>query len=354
MLIVIGSTVALIASLMAFSKPRNYWSTFARGIFMLAKYNLVGLKELFLDIIHAKYNKTDLPKKSDCVAIVTGGSRGIGVEVVKMLLRCDMEVIIACRRKEAGEKTIDKIRASGITEGKAKVYVLDNSSLDSVKKFANDIKKDYDKIHVLINNAGVMFTPYKETKDGFEQQWGVNYLSHFLLTSLLMPLLQNAGTEENFARVINISSCAHHLGTINFDDINYNKRKPFLTYCAYGQSKLAQVIFTETLRHIINKNELFVKTYAVHPGMVNTDLFENSFIHYFGFLMKIMFKSPERGARTIVYAAVSKAIEDTDGLYYSNCRKATPNQLVYDKPTQERLFLLSLEQTKLESFLQYC
>ncbi|CAG5104242.1 Similar to DHRSX: Dehydrogenase/reductase SDR family member on chromosome X (Homo sapiens) [Cotesia congregata] len=314
MLIVIGSTVALIASLMAFSKPRNYWSTFARGIFMLAKYNLVGLKELFLDIIHAKYNKTDLPKKSDCVAIVTGGSRGIGVEVVKMLLRCDMEVIIACRRKEAGEKTIDKIRASGITEGKAKVYVLDNSSLDSVKKFANDIKKDYDKIHVLINN----------------------------------------GTEENFARVINISSCAHHLGTINFDDINYNKRKPFLTYCAYGQSKLAQVIFTETLRHIINKNELFVKTYAVHPGMVNTDLFENSFIHYFGFLMKIMFKSPERGARTIVYAAVSKAIEDTDGLYYSNCRKATPNQLVYDKPTQERLFLLSLEQTKLESFLQYC
>lgn len=66
-----------------------------------------------------------------------------------------------------------------------------------------------------------MFTPYKETKDGFEQQWGVNYLSHFLLTSLLMPLLQNAGTEENFARVINISSCAHHLGTINFDDINY-------------------------------------------------------------------------------------------------------------------------------------
>ncbi|XP_008547555.1 retinol dehydrogenase 12 isoform X2 [Microplitis demolitor] len=339
---------------MAYSKSQSYWTTVARKIYHQMQYSLLGLKENFIDLLQAKYNKTELPRKSGCVAVVTGGSRGIGFEVVKMLLKCDMEVIIACRKREAGEEAIEKIRASGVTDGKAKVYVLDNSSFESVKKFSSEVKKDYAKVDVLINNAGVMFTPYEETKDGFEQQWGINYLSHFLLTALLMPLLHNAGTTQNFARVINVSSCAHKLGVINFDDINYNKRKPFLSNAAYGQSKLAQVVFTETLRHISEKNDLRVKAYAVHPGLVNTDLFEHSFIHHVGWFMKFFFKTPEQGAMTTVYAAVSEKIQDTEGLYYSNCLKATVHPLAYDKSIQERLFLLSLEQTKLSSFLQYC
>ncbi|XP_057317837.1 retinol dehydrogenase 12-like isoform X2 [Microplitis mediator] len=339
---------------MAYSKSRSNWTTVATKIYHQIQYSILGIKENFIDFLQAKYNKTELPRKSGCVAVVTGGSRGIGFEVVKMLLKCDMEVIIACRKRESGEKAIDKIRASGVTDGKTKVYVLDNSSFESVKKFSSELKKDYTKIHVLINNAGVMATPYEETKDGFEQQWGINYLSHFLLTALLMPLLHNAGTTQNFARVINVSSCAHQLGVINFDDINYTKRKPFLSYAAYGQSKLAQVVFTETLRHLSEKNDLRVKAYAVHPGIVNTDLFEHSFIHHVSWVMKFLFKSPEQGAMTTVYAAVSEKIQDTDGLYYSNCLKATVNPLAYDKSIQERLFLLSLEQTKLSSFLQYC
>lgn len=181
---------------------------------------------------------------------------------------------------------IKQIRQSGVEDGKAKVYQLDNSSLESVRKFAESVKRDYKKIDVLINNgelnnlvkrrdqfiynfrkkstycyvvewiaiictmwkpikccllyswikkfenwlfffsAGMMFPSWGETKDGFEQQWGTNYLSHFLLTSLLMPLLKNAGTPNQCARIVNVSSCAHELGIINFDDINYKYTFP--------------------------------------------------------------------------------------------------------------------------------
>ncbi|XP_015115199.1 retinol dehydrogenase 12 [Diachasma alloeum] len=351
MFVVVGSTLALLASFFAYSKSRYHWSVMARKIALEVKYQLMGMRETILDLAQARHNKTDLPRKNGCVAIITGGSRGIGEVVVKMFLQCDIDVIIACRRIEAGEKAIENIRKSGTTTGKAAVYRLDNSSLASVREFAEEIKRDYSKVDILVNNAGVMFPPYQETVDGFEQQWAVNYLSHFLLTALLMPLLRNAGSSENSARVVNVSSCAHGLGEINFNDINY--KAPYFANAAYAQSKLAQILFTKSLDQISREKKLPIRAYAVHPGIVDTELFENSFIDKLTWIRALFFKTPRQGATTIVYAAVNKGLEDRGGVYLSNCLEVAASPLAEDKSVQEKLMALSLEQTHLTNFLQY-
>ncbi|KAK0076579.1 hypothetical protein PV325_005167 [Microctonus aethiopoides] len=335
MLIVYGSTLALIASIIACTKSLKYWLEMGDEMIISLKYQLLGMKENIMDIVRAKYNKTDFPCKTGCVAVVTGGSRGIGASVVKMLLQCDMNVIIGCRKIKNGEETVKQIRESGVTGGNAVIYELDNSSLGCVKKFANNIKENYEKVHVLINNAGIMFTPYGETSDGFEQQWVVNYLSHFLLTAMLMPLLCNAGTFENSARIINVKS------------------KSFPTKKAYAQSKLAQVIFTRMLQQIFEKKKYPIKIYAVHPGIVNTDLFEHTSIQKLPLFKDIFFKSPDKGAITTVYVAVNKEVENRGGSYFSNCLETAVNPIANDVVTQEKLLHLSLEQTLLTDIFQY-
>ncbi|XP_043266434.1 retinol dehydrogenase 12 isoform X2 [Venturia canescens] len=327
--------------------PKIWKFCFSRGSM---RYQKLVIREIARDMKYANSNRTDLPKKTGCVAVITGGSRGIGVEVVRMLMKCDMDIVLACRNTAAGEKVVKNIRESGVMDGKAKVYELDNSSLESVRKFSEMMKNEYKKIDILINNAGVMFPPYVETKDGFEQQWGVNYLSHFLLTALLVPLLRNAGNEETRARIINVSSCAHLLGTINFEDINYKKR--FITSAAYAQSKLASVMFTTTLQRHLQERNLPIQTFAVHPGIVNTDLFENTIFSKVKIFTRLFFKSPEKGATTTVYAAVSPRIEHEGGIYLSNCRSSSINRLAKDENACNRLFELSLQQVKLKDFFQ--
>lgn len=351
MLVIVGTTLALASTLLIYLSSKNYWNIVAQKIIFDIKFYLLGAKENLQDLLQARYNKTDLPCKTGMIAIVTGGSRGIGVAVVKMLLECNMTVIIGCRKIEAGENVVKKIREFGINKGEAKIYKLDNASLKSVREFVNNVKKEYQKINILINNAGVMFTPYMETNEGFEQQWGVNYLSHFLLTALLMPLLCNGGSTNKNSRVINVSSCGHLLGSINFDDINY--RKTFISSAAYAQSKLAQIIFTKTLQDIAEKKNLPLRSYAVHPGIVNTDLFENSLLYKFKWLMNIFLKTPEQGAITTVYTSISDEVDSLGGSYFSNCIECPVHPLANDKLVREKLLKLSLEQVELVDFLQY-
>ncbi|XP_077264922.1 polyprenol dehydrogenase [Temnothorax americanus] len=318
------------------------------------KYFYVGAAYHFHDVINARYNKIDLPSKPDKVAIVTGGSRGIGAEVVKKLLQCDMEVIIACRTISAGEKLILEIRKSGITSGRAKVYKLDNSSLESVRGFAKQIKADYDQIHILINNAGIMFPrAYKNTEDGYEEQWAVNYLSHFLLTSLLLPLLNAGGRPDECSRIVNVTSCAHDLGTIDFDYINNCSKETFCTHASYGQSKLAQTTSTIILQRLFKDKSLNVLVYSVHPGVVRTDLFNEYALLANNKWLMTMWKTPDRGATTIIYAAMSKDVERKGGIYISNCKEFAVPPLALKEEIQERLLELSLKQAHLKDLFQY-
>ncbi|CAK9825963.1 Dehydrogenase/reductase SDR family member on chromosome X [Anthophora retusa] len=298
-----------------------------------------------------KSNKNDCSAQTGRIAIVTGGSRGIGFEVVKMFLELDMEVIIACRTPSAGEKAILQIRESGVSTGQAKVYKLDNASLESVRQFAAEIKKDYTQIHILVNNAGIMFCPYEETVDGFEQQWAVNYLSHFLLTALLLPLLKAGGLPQQSSRIVNVTSCAHLLGTINFNDIN-NKKK-FITQYAYAQSKLAQETFSKRLQDLLTAKQFHVQTYSVHPGVVLTELFSYSYIWKLKLLLEYFFKTPRQGAISIAYAAVNKAVENHGGVYISNCRPCKSHPDALNLSIQQKLLELSLQQVQLNDFFQH-
>lgn len=323
--------------------------TLARRI----RYYYVGLVYHFDDILNARYNKTDLPLVPNKIAIVTGGSRGIGAEIVKKLLQCDMEVIIACRTTTVGEKLILEIRKSGIASGRAKVYKLDNCSLESVREFAKKIKADYDRIHILINNAGVMFcSTYRETKDGFEEQWAVNYLSHFLLASLLLPLLKAGGHPDDCSRIINVTSCAHYISDIDFASINNSSKNTFCTYAAYGQSKLAQTMFTITLQKLLTDKSLNVLVYSVHPGIVGTDLFKDTMLGRNKWLM-IGWKTPDQGAIPIIYAALNKDIERKGGIYISNCKEAAFPPVALEEQVRKQLFELSLKQVRLNDFFQH-
>lgn len=330
-------------------------SCYAYGVILMCKmkFNFYGFIYWIDDLIHSKHSKLDLPLKPGKTAIITGGSRGIGAAVVKKLLQCDMNVVIACRTISVGENLILQIRKSGVVSGRAKVYKLDNSSLNSVKEFAKKIKEDYDKIHILINNAGIMVPPiYKETEDGFEQQWAINYLSHFLLTSLLLPLLKAGGQPGDCSRIINVTSCAAYMADINFDCINNYRKGIYFTIMAYAQSKLAQMMFAITLQQRLEDRSLNVKTFSVHPGVVNTDLFKNTFIGTKTSIL-ILTKTPEEGAIPVVYTALDKNLETEGGIYLSNCQKRPIAVQALKKATREQLFELSLKQVKLNDFFQY-
>ncbi|KYN06931.1 PREDICTED: dehydrogenase/reductase SDR family member on chromosome X-like isoform X2 [Cyphomyrmex costatus] len=264
-----------------------------------------------------------------------------------------MEVIIACRVISMGEDIVLQIRKSGITSGRAKVYKLDNSSLESVREFSKQIKVDYDKIHILVNNAGIMFpTICKKTEDGYEEQWMVNYLSHFLLTSLLLPLLKTGGHPEECSRIINVTSCAHDVGTINFEYVNNFYKEIVCKHNSYAQSKLAQTMSTITLQKFFKDKSLNILVYAVHPGIVKTDLFKETILGWNKWIM-VGWKTADQGATPITYAAISKDIERKGGIYISNCKEMAVPSLALEKTTQEQLFELSLKQTHLENFFQY-
>ncbi|XP_012278264.1 dehydrogenase/reductase SDR family member on chromosome X [Orussus abietinus] len=350
MFLTLGSVLTVLAGFLYYYKPPLKFSIIRKAILNELEYNVLAVKEIVADFLNAKYNKIELCERPDKVVIVTGGSRGIGATIVKLLLKCDMEVIIACRNPAAGDMTIRQIREAGITKGRACVYELDNASFKSIRRFSEKIKENYTKIDILVNNAGIMFTPYSEMEDGFEQQWGVNYLSHFLLTSLLLPLLKAAGTKDEHARIVNISSCAHILGSINFEDVNC--KNEFIAQAAYSQSKLAQVMFTKTLQELLKQENMYIDAYAVHPGIVNTDIFQHSYVNKLQWLKRLLFKSPEQGATSVVFAIVDISIQDKGGLYFSNCREVAVNRKVFDPELRERLFQLSLKQTQLKDFIQ--
>ena len=163
-------------------------------------------------------NEKDLPDQTGRHIVITGGNRGIGLEAVKKFLAAGAHVIIGCRRPSNLEAALLKCRTAGLTGGSYKCVELDLMSMKSVRKFAEVIISKNIPIHVLVNNAGIMFGPRKETINGFESQMATNYLGHFLLTSLLFPQLRRAGRPDNFSRIVNVSSVAHFSGSwMNFD-----------------------------------------------------------------------------------------------------------------------------------------
>jgi NAD(P)-dependent dehydrogenase (short-subunit alcohol dehydrogenase family) len=233
------------------------------------------------------------------------GTGGLGFETALELASRGAEVVLAGRKAEKGAMSVLKILAEA-PEAKIRFENLDLASLASVKAFATRIRATHSKLDILVNNAGVMTPPARRTTaDGFELQFGTNHLGHFALTACLLPLLRAAGAP----RVTTVSSGMHRIGRINFDDLQF--AKTYRPTAAYGQSKLANLMFALELQRRSDANGWGILSDAAHPGFALTDLIANGpgtkGLNYQAsrFLALFLSHSPAEGALPTLFAATS-------------------------------------------------
>tara|TARA_R110002167_G_scaffold71696_8_gene202198 strand:+ start:31281 stop:32192 length:912 start_codon:yes stop_codon:yes gene_type:complete len=213
------------------------------------------------------WTKENIPDLKGKTAIVTGGNTGIGYETVKALYEKGANVILAARDKKKANEAVRNIRKSTKGAGNLQIGLLDLSNLSQIKTFAEDFKKTHTQLDILINNAGVMIPPALKTDDGFELQFGVNFLGHFALTAHLMPPLKNASN----AKIVTLSSGAATL-TDGIDFENLRLEKPYNEWLSYAVSKLADILFTYQLDRKLKEVGSNIISVAAHPGVTRTDL----------------------------------------------------------------------------------
>ena len=248
----------------------------------------------------------DMPDQSGRVAVVTGSNTGIGLETAAALARHGAHVVMACRDQEKGRAAAARI-AAGRASGTLDVMVLDLADLASVRSFCDAFHAGFDRLDLLINNAGVMWPPASRTVDGFELQVGTNHLGHFALTARLLNLLRQASG----SRVVTVSSVAHRVGTIDFDDLQWESR-PYRPNRAYGQSKLANLLFAYELQRRLDRAGIETMSVAAHPGYTGTDLQRHAGL--LRVLTPLLAMPPWRGALPTLYAATADGVEP--GGYY--------------------------------------
>jgi NAD(P)-dependent dehydrogenase (short-subunit alcohol dehydrogenase family) len=237
----------------------------------------------------SKWTSADLPSLDGRTFVVTGANSGIGLAATRMLTGAGAHVVLAVRNADKGKE------ATADLAGSHEVRRLDLADLDSVREFASGLKGDVD---VLINNAGVMATPETRTKDGFELQIGTNHLGHFALTNLLLPRIRD--------RVVTISSSAHRMGMIRLEDLNWEHGE-YKRWPAYGQSKLANLLFTLELQRRLDEAGSDVRAVAAHPGWAATNLQQHTGSWVQNTLMQVgnlvLAQSDKMGALPTLYAA---------------------------------------------------
>ncbi|XP_053715607.1 retinol dehydrogenase 12 [Synchiropus splendidus] len=267
-------------------------------------------------------------------AIVTGANTGIGKETAMDLAGRGARVILACREMAKGEQAARDIMRQ-VKEAKVVARHLDLADTKSICQFAEQIYNTEKSLHFLINNAGVAMCPYATTADGFEMQFGVNHLGHFFLTFLLLDLLKHSAP----SRVINLSSGAHAMGKIQFDDLSGDKN--YHPVRAYAQSKLANVLFT---RELAKRTEaLGVMAYAVDPGPVNSDITRHMRRPVARFIKRVAFliKTSAEGAYTTIYCVVTPEQQMLTGGFYKDCARSSSCRAGQDDGTALKLWAVS-------------
>ncbi|XP_046617480.1 retinol dehydrogenase 13-like isoform X1 [Neodiprion virginianus] len=287
-------------------------------------------------------------KLTDKVVVITGANTGIGKETALEMARRDAKVIMACRDMYKCEESRQNI----VLETKNKyVYCrkCDLSSFESIRQFVDRFKKEQSKLHILVNNGGVMRCPKSTTADGIETQLGVNHMGHFLLTNLLLDRLKSSAP----SRIINVSSIAHRRGDIDVTDLN--SEKDYDPAKAYAQSKLANILFTNELARKLQGTG--VTANAVHPGIVDTDIirhmgfYNSTFSKIFLYPFAWPFiKTPKQGAQTCIYAALDPSLKDVSGTSLSsNCEEADTAPQAKDEKLAKWLWLTSEKWTRLNA-----
>lgn len=279
-------------------------------------------------------SKAIIPGKT---VIVTGANTGIGKQTALELARRGANVILACRDMEKCEAAAKFIRGETLNHHVSARH-LDLASLQSVREFAAKVIQEEEHVHILVNNAAVMRCPQWSTEDGFEMQFGVNHLGHFLLTNLLLDKLKASAP----SRIINLSSLAHVAGHIDFEDLNWQRRK-FDTKAAYCQSKLAVVLFTKELSRRLQGTGVTVN--ALHPGVARTELGRHTGMHTSTFssltlgpIFWLLVKSPQLAAQPSTYLAVAEELEGVSGKYFDGFKEKTPAAEAEDEEVARRLW----------------
>jgi len=257
------------------------------------------------------WTKENMPDLSGKTAIVTGANTGIGLETAKALYEAGADVIVAARDRKKAEDAITSMRSEITGKGTLAAAVLNLANLQQIRTFAQTIESDYKQLDILINNAGVMIPPPGKTDDGFEMQFGVNFIGHFALTGHLFSLLKSAPQ----ARIVTLSSgAAIRASTIDFD--NLKLEKPYEAWREYAVSKLADILFTYELDRKVKDAGLNILSVAAHPGVTRTDLQRHipseQLEGLFAKFSEVM--EPWQGALPGIYAATDQRV--TGGTFY--------------------------------------
>jgi NAD(P)-dependent dehydrogenase (short-subunit alcohol dehydrogenase family) len=310
------------------------------------------------------WSTEQIPDQSGRLAVVTGANSGIGMVAARELAGKGAKVIVACRDTSKGESAAMEMRtglAADETDADLEVRAIDLADLGSVREFAAGMIADYSEgIDLLINNAGVMAPPRQETADGNEMQFGTNHLGHFALTGLLFDQLK----KRTGSRVVTVSSNAHKMGKINFDDLQSERR--YMRWSAYGQSKLANLVFAIDLQKRIDEAGLQMKSMAAHPGLSATNLGSagtgtgNGLVNLLTtpilkFSDAFIAQDADAGAQPTLFAAVSPGLPggtyvgpDGIGEHRGSPTVVTPRKAAHNHEIAERLWEKSVELTGVE------
>jgi NAD(P)-dependent dehydrogenase (short-subunit alcohol dehydrogenase family) len=300
------------------------------------------------------WTETDIPAQTGRVAVVTGANGGLGLETTKDLAAKGAHVIMAARNQSKAGEAFDEIKKEH-PDASVEIRELDLGSLDSVETFADSVLADFDRLDLLINNAGVMGIPERKTEDGFEMQFGVNHLGHYALTARLLPLL----VATQGSRVVTVTSTARHFGR-PVDPENPHLEGKYTEWGAYGQSKLANLHFAIGLQQRLETAGAPVVSLVAHPGLSNTDLQSHSVRatgggasqRFFEWLAGHTGMSPDRGALPQLRAATDPAARGGQ-LYaprYGNSGAAVRRPLVgrsHNQTAIDALFAVSEKETGL-------
>jgi NAD(P)-dependent dehydrogenase (short-subunit alcohol dehydrogenase family) len=277
------------------------------------------------------------------VVLVTGATNGIGKVTALELATMGAAVVVVGRNAAKTQAVVEEIKTlSGIPQVEG--LVADLSVMNQVRRLADEFKARYNRLDVLVNNAGAVFSQRRETEDGYEMTFALNHLNYFLLTNLLLDLLKASAP----SRIINVSSDAHRMPRgLNFDDLQRKNRYSLMGFAAYGDSKLANVLFTYELARRLQGTG--VTANAVHPGSVATGFAHNTP----GFLNRVMglvdrfSLTPEQGARTMIYLASSPEVEGVSGKYFDKSKAVPSSKASYDEEAARRLWEISEQITGL-------
>jgi NAD(P)-dependent dehydrogenase (short-subunit alcohol dehydrogenase family) len=299
--------------------------------------------------MRAKWTAEQIPDQHGRVAVVTGANSGLGLIAARELACRRARVVLACRDLDKGQRALETIRAAA-PDALLELLELDLGSLRSISAFAKGVCATHDGIDLLINNAGVMAPPRRETADGFELQLGTNHLGHFALTARLLGAMQH----RDDARVVTLASNAHKMGKIDFDDLQSERR--YRRWSAYGQSKLANLMFALELDRRLRASGSAVKSLAAHPGYAATNLQAAAAPFLDRLVMRgsnaLVAQSAEMGALPPLYAATHPDLEggvyvgpDGIGEFRGHPHLCSPSRAARDEVTAERLWETSVRLT---------